>query len=131
MRGIVVGLYMGSSGLVLKPVSGLLEFCSRSIGGVGEAIRAFGDEVTRVPKTRIRTPRQFIGTGAGTGAGPRCSATTTKEGHDAGSPSRKVEGLTAKRARGTAACALIMQSSLCQTGKLPHCCCSAGHRNAR
>ena len=80
MRGIVVGVYMGSSGLVLKPVSGLLEFFSRSIGGVGEAIRAFGDEVTRVPKTRIRTPRQFIGTGAGTGAGPTLLSNTNQGG---------------------------------------------------
>ena len=66
-RGLVVGIYMGGSGFVLKPISGLLEFLSRSIGGAGEAIRAFGNEVTRVPKTRIRSPRQFMATGLATG----------------------------------------------------------------
>ena len=60
MRGVILGVYMGGSGLVLKPLSGVLEFVSRSLGGVGEAIRAFGDEVTRVPRTRIRSPRQFV-----------------------------------------------------------------------
>ena len=58
---------MGGTGLVLKPVSGLLEFVSRSVGGAGEIIRAFGNEVTRVPKTRIRSPRQFMSTGLATG----------------------------------------------------------------
>ena len=66
-KGILVGVYMGSTGLILKPVSGLLEFLSRSIGGLGEAIRAFGEEVTRVPKTRIRSPQQFLATGLPTG----------------------------------------------------------------
>ena len=58
---------MGGSGMILKPVSGLLEFVSRSVGGAGEAIRAFGNEVTRVPKTRIRSPRQYITAGLATG----------------------------------------------------------------
>lgn len=66
-RGVLLGVYMGASGLILKPTSGLLEFLSRSIGGVGEAIRAFGEEVTRVPKTRIRSPRQFMATGLPSG----------------------------------------------------------------
>jgi len=66
-RGLLVGVYMGSSGLILKPVSGFLEFISRSVGGLGEAIRAFGDEVTRVPKTRIRSPRQYVSAGLATG----------------------------------------------------------------
>ena len=66
-RGLVVGVYMGGSGLILKPVSGLLEFFSRSVGGAGEIIRAFGNEVIRVPKTRIRSPRQFMSTGLPTG----------------------------------------------------------------
>lgn len=76
MRGVLVGVYLGGSGLVLKPVSGLLEFVSRSIGGVGEAIRAFGDEVTRVPKTRIRSPRQFMSVGLATGDCPLWGTTS-------------------------------------------------------
>lgn len=66
-RGMVVGVYLGGSGLLLKPISGLLELLSRSISGAGEAVRAIGDEVTREPKTRIRSPRQFMPTGIATG----------------------------------------------------------------
>lgn len=80
MRGVLVGVYMGGSGLILKPVSGLLEFFSRSISGVGEVIRAFGDEVTRVPKTRIRSPRQFMSTGLATGTAAPASDLVPRPG---------------------------------------------------
>ena len=76
-----MGVYMGGSGLVLKPVSGLLEFFSKSIGGTGEAISAFGEEVTRVPKTRIRSPRQFMATGLPTGTLSHTLKSPSKTSH--------------------------------------------------
>ena len=81
-RGLVVGVYMGGSGLILKPVSGLLEFVSRSVGGAGEIIRAFGNEVIRVPKTRIRSPRQFMATGLPTGKFPNRDFLISHLNHD-------------------------------------------------
>ena len=48
-----------------------------------------------------------------------------------GVPVKKSEGLTAKRAGESAACAVVMQSSWSKTGKLPHCRRSAENCNAR
>ena len=62
LRGFALGVWMGGSGALLKPISGVLELCSKGLSGVGIAIRAWGDEVVRVPRTRIRSPRQFAST---------------------------------------------------------------------
>lgn len=57
--GLALGMVIGSSGLVLKPTSGLLEFISKAANGIGMGILAWGDEVVRIPRTRIRSPRHF------------------------------------------------------------------------
>lgn len=57
--GLALGLVIGSTGLVLKPTSGLLEFISKAVNGIGMGILAWGDEVVRIPRTRIRSPRHF------------------------------------------------------------------------
>ena len=54
-----LGLVIGTTGLVLKPASGLLEFISKAVNGLGMGIMAWGDEVVRIPRTRIRSPRHF------------------------------------------------------------------------
>ena len=57
--GAALGVVIGSTGLVLKPTSGLLEFISKAVNGIGMGILAWGDEVVRIPRTRIRSPRHF------------------------------------------------------------------------
>lgn len=57
--GAGLGLVIGTTGLVLKPASGLLEFISKAVNGLGMGIMAWGDEVVRIPRTRIRSPRHF------------------------------------------------------------------------
>lgn len=57
--GAGLGLVIGTTGLVLKPASGLLEFVSKAVNGLGMGILAWGDEVVRIPRTRIRSPRHF------------------------------------------------------------------------
>lgn len=57
--GALLGVLMGTSGLLLKPTSGLLAFVARTMGGLGAGIRAWGDDMVRAPRTRIRSPRQF------------------------------------------------------------------------
>lgn len=56
---MALGVVIGSTGLVLKPTSGLLEFISKAVNGIGMGILAWGDEVVRIPRTRIRSPRHF------------------------------------------------------------------------
>jgi len=41
------------------PTSGLLECISKGVNGLGMGILAWGDEVVRIPRTRIRSPRHF------------------------------------------------------------------------
>ena len=57
--GLALGLVIGGTGLVLKPTSGLLECISKAVNGLGMGILAWGDEVVRIPRTRIRSPRHF------------------------------------------------------------------------
>ena len=57
--GLALGLLIGGTGLVLKPTSGLLECISKAVNGLGMGILAWGDEVVRIPRTRIRSPRHF------------------------------------------------------------------------
>ncbi|KAK9808775.1 hypothetical protein WJX72_003363 [[Myrmecia] bisecta] len=59
MLGLLAGLVLGLMGLVLKPTSGLFEFASKTVSGVGSGIQAWGEEVVRPPRTRIRSPRHF------------------------------------------------------------------------
>ena len=77
--GLALGVVIGSTGLVLKPTSGLLEFISKAVNGIGMGILAWGDEVVRIPRTRIRSPRHFgmfaIDT---TGLSPSCLCPTVE-----------------------------------------------------
>lgn len=57
--GGLLGVYIGGTGVILKPASGLLKLFSSTATGVGSGIRQLGDEVVRVPHTRIRNPRSF------------------------------------------------------------------------
>ncbi len=57
--GLALGVIIGGTGLVLKPSSGLLECISKGVNGLGMGILAWGDEVVRIPRTRIRSPRHF------------------------------------------------------------------------
>ena len=57
--GLALGVVIGTTGLVLKPTSGLLECISKGVNGLGMGILAWGDEVVRIPRTRIRSPRHF------------------------------------------------------------------------
>ncbi len=57
--GAALGVYIGASGVILKPTSGLLQCFASTVTGVGAGIRQWGDEVVRVPHTRIRSPRNF------------------------------------------------------------------------
>ena len=54
-----MGIVIGGTGLVLKPTSGLLECISKAVNGMGMGIMAWGDEVVRIPRTRIRSPRHY------------------------------------------------------------------------
>lgn len=57
--GLALGVLIGGTGLVLKPTSGVLECISKAVNGMGMGILAWGDEVVRIPRTRIRSPRHF------------------------------------------------------------------------
>lgn len=57
--GGILGVYIGGAGIILKPASGLLKLFASTATGVGSGIRQLGDEVVRVPHTRIRNPRSF------------------------------------------------------------------------
>ena len=75
--GLLLGLVMGTSGVLLKPTSGILAFTAKTLGGLGAGIRQWGDDMVRAPRTRIRSPRQFAAlTGDPTGHGgvPAASA---------------------------------------------------------
>ena len=57
--GMGLGVIFGVVRLFLKPASGVLEFTSKTLYGASDAIKAWGDEVVRVPRTRVRSPRHF------------------------------------------------------------------------
>lgn len=58
--GLVHGLYIGTSGIILKPLSGSLDCVAKLCTGVGGSIRAWGDDVARgPPRARVRPPRLF------------------------------------------------------------------------
>ncbi|KAK3275586.1 hypothetical protein CYMTET_16293 [Cymbomonas tetramitiformis] len=59
--GFMKGLVTGAAGVVIKPTAGVLEFASKTVSGLGGGIRYLGDDYVRVPRTRIRAPRNFIG----------------------------------------------------------------------
>jgi hypothetical protein len=59
VSGGLLGIYIGTSGVFLKPASGLLQLFASTATGLGSGIRQLGDEVIRVPHTRIRNPRTF------------------------------------------------------------------------
>jgi vacuolar protein sorting-associated protein 13A/C len=58
MRGFIYGLYQGSTGLILKPTSGVFELFSKSAEGVKNTIKALEK---RQRRDRIRYPRPFYG----------------------------------------------------------------------
>ena len=60
MLGLVHGVYIGTTGILFKPMSGVLDFVSKLCTGLGGQIKAWGDDVARgPPKTRVRPPRLF------------------------------------------------------------------------
>lgn len=58
VRGLIYGMYQGSTGLVLKPISGVFDLFSKSAQGVKNTIRALEKQQRR---DRIRYPRPFYG----------------------------------------------------------------------
>ena len=60
LRGLLHGLYIGVSGILLKPVSGCFSLLSELSTGASGKIKAWGeDSHKRPPIGRIRPPRQF------------------------------------------------------------------------
>jgi vacuolar protein sorting-associated protein 13A/C len=58
VRGLIYGMYQGSTGLVLKPISGVFDLFSKSAQGCKNTIRALEK---RQRRDRIRYPRPFYG----------------------------------------------------------------------
>ena len=60
LRGLLHGIYVGVSGILLKPLSGSLSLLSELCMGASGRIRTWGEEFHRgPPSTRKRPPRQF------------------------------------------------------------------------
>ncbi len=60
LRGLLHGIYVGVSGVLLKPVSGCFSLMSELCIGASGKIKAWGDEShKRPPISRVRPPRQF------------------------------------------------------------------------
>ena len=60
LRGLLHGIYVGVSGILLKPLSGSLSLLSELCMGASGRIRTWGEEFHRGPPiTRARPPRQF------------------------------------------------------------------------
>ena len=60
LRGLLHGIYVGVSGILLKPLSGSLSLLSELCMGASGRIRTWGEESHRgPPSTRKRPPRQF------------------------------------------------------------------------
>ena len=60
LRGLLHGIYVGVSGILLKPLSGSLSLLSELCMGASGRIRTWGEELHRgPPSTRVRPPRQF------------------------------------------------------------------------
>lgn len=60
LRGLLHGIYIGVSGVLLKPMSGCLGLLSELCIGASGKIKGWGeDHNKRPPAMRIRPPRQF------------------------------------------------------------------------
>lgn len=60
LRGLLYGIYVGVSGILLKPFSGAFSLLSELCIGASGKIRAWGEDAhTGPPVTRARPPRQF------------------------------------------------------------------------
>ena len=60
LRGLLHGIYIGVSGVPLKPMSGCLGLLSELCIGASGKIKGWGEEYhKRPPVMRIRPPRQF------------------------------------------------------------------------
>jgi vacuolar protein sorting-associated protein 13A/C len=57
-KGFLVGVYSGSTGLVLKPISGCLDLLSKSAEGIKNTVKIFEAQVYN---DRRRLPRTFYG----------------------------------------------------------------------
>jgi vacuolar protein sorting-associated protein 13A/C len=57
-RGFLVGVYSGTSGLILKPISGGLDLLSKTAEGIKNTVKIFEAQVFN---DRIRLPRTFYG----------------------------------------------------------------------
>ena len=58
MVGFCYGVYQGVSGIILKPISGVLDLMSKSAEGCKNTIRSLEK---RQRRERIRYPRPFYG----------------------------------------------------------------------
>jgi vacuolar protein sorting-associated protein 13A/C len=58
MYGVMIGVYSGVSGLVLKPFSGGLDLFAKSFEGVKNTVKIFE---AKVYNDRLRLPRTFYG----------------------------------------------------------------------
>ena len=60
LRGLLHGIYIGVSGILLKPMSGCFSLVSELCTGASGKIKAWGEDSHRRPPIgRIRPPRQF------------------------------------------------------------------------
>ena len=60
LRGLLHGLYIGVSGMLLKPMSGCFSLLSELCTGASGKIKAWGEDThKRPPIGRTRPPRQF------------------------------------------------------------------------
>ena len=70
LRGLLHGIYIGVSGILLKPMSGCYSLVSELCTGASGKIKAWGEDSHRRPPIgRIRPPRQFSALSADMGGG--------------------------------------------------------------
>lgn len=53
-----MGIYQGLTGVILKPISGVFDFASKTSEGIKNTLRIFESDRQN---TRIRPPRPFYG----------------------------------------------------------------------
>ena len=71
LRGLLHGIYIGVSGILLKPMSGCLSLLSELCTGASGKIKAWGEDAHRRPPIgRVRPPRQFSALSSDIGGAP-------------------------------------------------------------
>lgn len=59
VAGLAKGVALGVTGLMIKPAAGFLELTSKTAGGISGGIKKLGDDVVKLPRSRVRTPRGY------------------------------------------------------------------------